>query len=134
MGMGSSNVIKGTFTCPDSGTSYTVDFGKTLNDYLIYIEMTEASKSVLIASGENGYRTFVALTKRYLPVINNLTMSDYKFMFRYDPTANTSSPTYSTALPLTCNDSSFTISISSFGTAYSFYKGCSYNYVICPLD
>ena len=33
--------VKGTFTAPNSGNRYMLEFGKTLSKYLFFIEMTD---------------------------------------------------------------------------------------------
>ena len=48
--------VKGTFTVPDSGSSYTINFGKTFSSYLYVIEMSDLSKQSLIQTDVDGCR------------------------------------------------------------------------------
>ena len=48
--------VKGTFTAPNSGNRYTLEFGKTLSKYLFFIEMTDNSKTTLLGTGLSGAR------------------------------------------------------------------------------
>ena len=129
-----AKVVKGSFTCPSSGNSYTIQFGKTFSKYLYLIEMTEASKTTLSSSGVNANQVYALLGAYPSPKINNIELSDKTgASFRINPSSQTAFNT--TATVSNIGTSSIEIGIANMGASgNAVYKELSYNYTIVSLD
>ena len=126
--------IKGSFTVPsDSGSIYTLNFGKSFNKYLIFIEATAESKTQIINSGYSGNRTFGYVGFYPCIEINNTT-DEYNTMAQ---TINPSTGVLSAGgfKGTTMTNSSFTYVAVSLNSAGSFYllQGLTYNYYIVEI-
>ena len=131
--MAGSNAIKGTIT-PDSVGTVTINFGKTLNKYLWFLEMTDASKTSLLASGINLVKAYANIGAYPMPGISSDTPSKGYFTYRVNP----STQAYTTS---TYNYDCATSTGLTFGTceastnyANYLYVGYTYNYTIIPID
>lgn len=125
--------IKGSFTVPNSGSSYTLNFGKTFAKYLFIIEATDESKATMISS------TTVSAAKLYClvgsfpsPGINN-TPGVGKLANRYTPSTEALGSVgtkYNT-----CGESSIVFTVAPFetGGANYLYNEFSYNYYIVEI-
>ena len=127
-----AEVIKGTFTTPDSGNSYTLNFGKTLNAYFFLVEMTSDSKTALINSGQTAVRTFAFIGVYPKRSINNSVASDCVMIQRYNP-SNGNADGYAVS-NVALSNSSIEFSVTSIGNANYMYRGYSYNYTIVSLE
>ena len=127
-----AEVIKGTFTTPESGSYYTFNFGKTLNAYFFLVEMTSDSKTALINSGQTAARTFAFIGVYPKRSINNSEVSNCVLIQRYNPSnGNTDAGALST---VALSNSSIEFPMSSVGNANYIYRGYSYNYTIVSLE
>ena len=130
-----ANYVSGTFTVPDDETStYTLNFGKTFSKYLFFIELTDASKTIVINSGASNYRPFCLVGSYPQPQINNVVVYG-GIAWTYTP----SSHSYSNGR-FTTSSKNFTETSMKFatddvtGTATSaLLKGCTYNYYIVEI-
>ena len=130
-----AKVIKGTFTIPDSGNSYTLEIGKTLSKYAYIIEMTDASKAVLMDTDIDGTKTFMTYGVYPSPSIGLNVINNSNANARINPHTGAvtgsfnGTPVFSISgsqLGLTCNALDF--------GAYILYYGYSYNYAIIDLS
>ena len=128
-----ADYISGTFTVVDDATSYTIDFGKTFDRYLFLVEMDDASKTVLVATGIDGNKLY-ALSGIYpIPSINNTTPNAVYAFQRINPSTeavsttsgsgfiNTSTPPSSTQITLNCADVTAATSNAYRGYTYHYY-------------
>lgn len=133
-----AEVIKGTFTTPDEST-YTLSFGKTFQKYLYIIEMTDASKTMLMSSGINNQRTYAISGSVYpTPVINNSAPTHGYMTLRINPSTQQIQNIAAQELN-TINGSSITLNNYAVDSAannarYALIRGYSYNYTIVSLD
>ena len=131
--MAGSNVIKGTFTAPTGQSSYTLNFGKTLSKYLFTIEMTDASKTALLASGQSSAKMFACEGMYPVPSINSNNI-DY-CMLSYRVVPSTGVVSYSATAITGIDGSSITFYNNTYGSGTNvLYQGSSYNYSIIPID
>ena len=121
----------GTFTCPDSGTTYTLNFENTYSKYVIIIEATETTKAAIIAYGGTSAKTFGIVGNYPKITVNNVPVDTNTTLLKVAP---------STGVTSTGNVSSFTYSATSIECPISvmqyanyLYQGYSYNYVIVEL-
>ena len=129
-----AEVIKGTFTTPSSGTSYTLEFGKSFNRYFYLIEMTNETKTALIQSGVNANQCFAVHGLYPVPKVNNNSVSDNSyFSSRINP--STSAIVGTVATSTGTDDSSIKMNVADFGgAANALYKSCTYDYIVVSLD
>ena len=133
MAASGADFIKGTFTIPaDHSGSYELQYGRTFESYLILVELTDESKTVVINTGTSNYRPFCYVgVYPYRKMIN----SSYT-MNVYVSTYNPSSDSFSNGtIGGTCTENSITVSTADItGTASTrLMKGCSYNYYIVEI-
>ena len=128
-----AEVLKGTFTTPSSGDSYTFEFGKTINAYFFLVEMTSSSKTALMNSGQTAVRTFAFLGVYPKRNVNNSEPSNTVLIQRYNPSnGNADGTTVSTVI---ASNSSIEFPMATLlGNANYIYRGYSYNYTIVALD
>lgn len=78
--------VSGSFTVPDGISNYKISIGKTINNYVWYVEMSEVSKSALMATGNNANKAYAFLGKYPQPQIDNKSPSGTSFWaFRVNP-------------------------------------------------
>ena len=127
--------ITGTFTCPDSDTSFTIEFGKTFNNYLFLIEMTDAQKTALVNSGSSASLS-IAFTGVYAKrSINNVNVAGNTLCHRYK--ASDGTQTSSSTSNLTCGTTSIKNNVrqtSASNPHINFIRGYSYNFIVVSLD
>ena len=126
--------VKGTFTTPDSGTTYTLDIGKSFSKYLYYIEMTDDSKTALHNSGQTSAKMF-ALIGAYpkFSFNNNDTNGAGYLSYRVIPSSNTIDRS-ANAIPTSIDESSITFGLAAItGGANNMYRGYTYNYYIVEI-
>lgn len=129
--------VKGSFTVPDSATTYTINFGKTFNRYLFLIEMDETSKTALANTGIDGNKLYALTGICPIPSANSSTPARIYIIQRLNPSTGTASstsgsgfiytstPPNSTQITLTCADITSTTS--------NAYRGYTYNYYIVEI-
>lgn len=131
-----AEVIKGTFTAPhtDSTDSYTLDFGKSFSSYLFLIEMTDASKATLMATGDTKNRAFSFVGVYPKRSISSIVATNNVLITRVNASANTSDTVANYISRI--SDSSISINVYSLSLtgAYYLYPDYSYNYTIVSLD
>ena len=128
-----AEVIKGTFTVPDGGVNYTLNFGKSFNSYLFLIELDGDGKTAVINSGSTYARAFAYIGAYPRKSINN-TEAESILVDRYNPSSSEASYGALTGTQLSVNSITLnTIGITGSG-ATSLVKGLTYNYTIISLD
>ena len=134
-GMGSGvNCVKGTFTVPDSGTSYTIQFGKEFQSYLFMIELSDDSKSTVLNSGSTYSRAYKYYGDYPGPEIDNGYETTCIYVARITPSTKVKS--YGTRDNTICANNSITLSTvgimeSGWG---SLVKGLTYKYLVVSLE
>ena len=119
----------GSFTTGNT-SPYTLNFQNSYDKYLVYIEMTEESKSAYVNAGEDKTRTYAFCWKYPQPIIDNGEPTNVSMLtVRYN--ASTKASTYNFG------------GISGFGSNYitipnsnemnSLLKGYSYNYYVVEI-
>lgn len=134
MGAGKS-FVKGTFTCPDSDTTQVIDFGKTFNSYLFVVEMTEESKSALVASGTTSTISIGFVGVYPKRTINGVTIFANMVGQRYIASSDTQTSGSTSAL--TCANGSITGNVRGLTATNPqnyLIRGYSYNYIVVSLD
>ena len=126
-------ILTGTFTTPSSGNSYTFTFGKTFTKYMYLIEMTDASKTALAASGETSYRMFACIGIYPSPEANNSNISNSFLSFRTTPSTGVANASGSTSGSADGSSVTFTLAATSGGTNV-LYRGYTYKYTVVPID
>ena len=121
----------GTFTCPDSGSSYEFQFSKTYSKYMILIEATDETKQAIIASGQTAGRTFAVLGFYPKLSINNSTNDNTALLNSYNPSTGAMGGMYASNFDFT--STSVTVPLSSMGSAYYLYRGYTYKYSITEM-
>lgn len=134
---GGAQFVKGTFTVPDSGSSYTLNFGKTFESYLFLIEMDSASKTMLVNSGEDGNRIYAQYGMYPMRSINNETPSVMYAINRINPSTQAVSSYYgngavSANTPADSTKITFNSAAVTAGISY-LYRGYTYNYYIVEI-
>ena len=129
---GGADYVSGTFTVPNSVTSYTLDFGKTFSKYLYLVEMTDESKTALKNSDIDAARAFGYVGIYPNLSINNVDYTSNSMYARYKPTTNSVSGGNLSASSYT--NSSITFPVNSVATSITpLYNGYSYNYFIVEI-
>lgn len=132
-----ANFVKGTFTVPNNINSYTIDFGKTINQYLFVVEMTDESKKTLMEdTSDTNPRCFIFYGLYPKPSINNMVVSYINTYYRIVPsTGGTVSATLNEGPVTSFNETSIVMRATekSGNRAAFIYKGYSYNYYICEI-
>ena len=128
--------VKGTFTVPDSGSTYTLTFGKTFSKYLFSVEADDNSKTQIASSGLSDNRAFCYVGIYPPRIINNVTNSVNKMIDNYN--APTSSAGGTATSYHTCSESWIEFLVSNLrgtGTAATrnLLRGLTYNYYIVEI-
>lgn len=128
--------IKGTFTVPDNAENFTLNYGKSFSKYLLYIEMTDASKTALNSSAESG-STAIMFLAVYPPIEFKQNINDNTRAIKvtiYNPSTDTIGTT--TLGASLYSVSSFTDAVRLINSAGQtrLIRGYSYDYVIVSLD
>ena len=127
-------IIKGSIT-PSTTPNCVISIGKTLTKYMYLVELTDDSKTALLASGISSNRTY-ALIGMYPPAnIGNYSQSLMYATYRVNPSSGAISVATANAA---ANTSGSQIEIgsgapSSAGANYMM-TGYTYKYTIIPLD
>lgn len=128
--------VSGTFTCPTEGDStITINFGKTFNKYLFFIEMTDASKQALVNSGASGTFSFGFVGVYPKRSINGKEVNGNEVGMRYVPSDD--STTSGSTSVITLSADNFTANIRNLSVTSPqnyLYRGYSYNYTVVSLD
>lgn len=132
---GGAQFVKGTFTVPnDSSNYYTLEFGKTFQSYLFLIEMDDASKTALLATGINGNRIYAEQGIFPMPLINNTTPSNMYVFERINPSTQAVSATYGSGGINTVSQTSIKFSCNIVTADQSYlYRGYTYSYYIVEI-
>ena len=131
-------IKKGQFTVKSTGSEgerLYIDIGKTLEKYVVVVEMTEESKAVLAAKTEiTGQRVFEWIGIYPLMNIDNKTITNDAFVGRMQPStgsvnASTTASIYTSAdrIGLDC------YALKEGGSAWGLYFGFTYNYWLLEL-
>lgn len=127
-----AEVLKGTFTTNDS-YNYKIEFGKTFSKYMLLVEMTDGSKSELMASEQSSAKMYAFAATYPAPSVGNTNGANAFLSFRIVPT--TSEVSQSSSTPAAIDGSSMTITNNAIGNgANVLYRGYSYNYTLVSLD
>ena len=128
------SVIRGQFTVPlDTGNKYTLQIGKTLSQYMFFVEATDESKQQLMELTINNAKMIGAMGCYPARAVNNVSLSpNYSMFFRVNPTTGVLDATNNQTISY--YDSYIEIYARSIDSgAVQVYKGLTYNYVICEL-
>lgn len=127
-----ANYAKGEFTCPSSGSSYTLSFGKTFSKYVAVIEMTDSSKTALVNSGLTAARTFAMMLIYPKLAIGNMENNYQAIFHRFNPSNNV----MDNGAPTTCTftSSSITIPMGTTSSANQLYQNYSYKYYVAEIE
>ena len=131
-GSGGADFVKGTFTVPGAGETYTLNFGKTFGKYLFFIEMTDDSKSTLLNTGITSARAFYVEGIYPKRSVNNVEAND-AFIYRVAPSTGVISSTYNGAIVSNRGSTSLTLTTGSTSNTNVFFNGYSYNYYIVEI-
>lgn len=133
MASSGKDYISGTITIPTSGSSYTLNFGKSFSSYLFLLEMTDDSKASVLSSGATVARGYAFIGCYPRRSINN-TPSESIIVDRYNPSSSASS--YGALTGNQLSESSITLGMVGMTESGwdSLIKGCSYNYTIVSLE
>lgn len=124
--------VKGTFTVPDSGSTYTLNFGKSFSKYLIIIEATSESKSTIMDSGLTSARSYAFRGMYSGFQIGEGTDANQGELSRVVPTTNVTSNAFISTWTLTQSSITFpTIDLAS--AQHYLYYGLTYNYYIVEI-
>lgn len=127
--------VKGTFTTPTSGNSYTLDFGETFSgNYIVIIEATDDTKTAIMNTDVSYKRTYGFIGKRYPFTIDGLSSDNTWLIDRIIPSTSaldralSGTPTYA--------DSSVTLGNYAISGQYAtncLFQGCSYNFYVVEI-
>lgn len=129
-----SNIIRGTFS-PDSSGVETISFGKTLNRYIAYFEMTEESKAQFATNVKAAHytRTF-GIIGMHWGGCDDFSDTIVNYSIRYTGTT-VKSNSMTASIITQMNSDNLKVVVASFsGNISAFYPGYTYNYIICPID
>lgn len=132
-----AEVVKGTFTVSQSAivnNTYTLNFGKTFSNYLYLIEMTEASKTTLLSTGQTSDRMYSCLGIYPIPQINNVTPDNNFLSARVKPSTSATSVGAPSSASGSATGSTITLPVSNVSGVNHLYRDYSYNYTIVSLD
>ena len=125
----------GTFTCPDSDTTYSITFKKQMNRYLYLIEMTDESKTAFLNSGQTSARAFTYHGLYPKPSLSNMTSDYANISTKYN--GSTSTVTGAVTASYTTTSTYIRNNVRAINAASStnyYVRGYSYNYWIISLD
>lgn len=129
-----ASAITGTFTAPSTGSSYTLEFGAVLSGYLFKIEMDDASKTSLMASGQTAARAYAFIGGYPASPINNTTPTNNYMGYRVNPSTSETSVSVTSGFSDGRTASSLKFGIGAFSSgAMNLYYGMTYKYTICPI-
>lgn len=127
--------VTGSFTVPADYTgTFTLDYGKTFESYLLLIELTDTSKTALSSSGSSNASTFCYLGLYPAREVNNSIYSTSIFVLTYKPSTESFSNSSAGVSLLTGSSFSATVKDVSESASMRLLKGYSYNYTIISLD
>ena len=133
MAQNGAEYLKGTITIPNDGSSYTFNYGKSFGSYMIFLEMTDDSKTAVLNSGSTYARSYSYIGIYPRRSINN-TPCESLLAQRYNPSSSTSS--YGALTGNQLGTSSLTLPAANITASGwdALVKGLTYNYVIVSLD
>ena len=130
-----AEVIKGTFTIPDSGSSYTLEIGKMLEKYAYIIELTDASKAALMDTDIDNTRTFLTYGIYPSPSMGSDTLNNINANVRVNPHTGAVTGSFNSTPVTGISGSQFALSCGAVASgAYVMFHGYSYNYTIIDLS
>ena len=130
-GGGGSAALTGTFATNNAST-YTFDFGKTLDRYFYLIEMTDDAKNALMQSGESSAKMYAMYGVYPMPAMGESAPAANMISVRVNP--STSELSVSASTSITISGSAITMSNNSFSNgANVWYKNQTYKYTLIPF-
>lgn len=130
-----ANYVKGSFTTPNTGSSYTLEFGKSFSKYIFLIEADDDAKDTIKNSGYNANKTYSFFGIRPTRSIGTTETNWNTILSRINPSSPSSASSLSTSTVFT--DSSITIGcydLSTSGATSSLYRNMKYNYWIFEIE
>ena len=126
--------VSGNFTVPDGISNYKISIGKTINNYVWYVEMSEASKSALMETGNSEKKAYAFLGKYPTPQINNKSLSNTSFWsFRVTPSTGDINTLIGYVAQI--DNTGITIGAGAVGgAANALVRGYTYNYYIYEIE
>lgn len=132
MASSGKNFISGTFTT-NNETPWRIPFGKTFNNYMYMIEMTDESKTELSNSGQTSAKMYACCGIYPAPVFGNNSLEKQIISYRVNPSNSELSTSASSIV--TCSNNQIEINNNTIGSgANVLYKGYTYKYIIVSLD
>ena len=127
-------LITGTFT-PEETPNSKIQIGKTLTKYMYLIEMTDASKTTLMASGYTSNRCYAMIGMYPSPAVGQNTQNAIFASYRIKPSTSEMSNAVANA-GAGISGSQISIGCQAPASAGANYlmTGYTYNYTIIPLD
>lgn len=134
MALSGKDYVSGTFTAPDADTTYKIEFGKTFNHYLYFIEMTDESKADFVASSDTHVRTYAWMGVYPKPVLNNAEYGYGSYTFRYKPSTQEKSGSVTSAYTVASSYITNNVRALNADATNYFIRGYSYKYTVVSLD
>lgn len=128
-----ANFVKGTFTVPSIGSSYTLNFGKTFSKYMFFIEMTNDSKTALLQIGATSARAFFVEGIYPSPSVNNVQGTNVTLVCRVTPSTGEITYGQNNIFIKGIDDTHIDFAAGGTGNTNAFYNGYSYNYYIVEI-
>ena len=128
-----ANYVSGSFTVPETGSTYTLNFGKTISNYLVLIEATDASKEEIIASEYNGAKTYCAIGVYPKRKIGEITENNNLFLNRVNPSTSALTQVYVGNWTFTSSSIELKTEDLNASSANYFYHGLTYNYYVVEI-
>ena len=127
--------VSGTITCPNEDTQIQIDFGKTFNHYLFILEMTDDSKSALVASQTSGTASIAFIGVYPKRTINSVTVNSNMISERYIASSNTQTSGGTNVISCSSTYLKANVRAITEATLQSYLiRGYSYNYTVVSLD
>ena len=127
-----ANFVKGSFTVPNSGASYSVDFGKSFDRYIFLIEADEDARETIIDSGLDASKAFAVIGTHPVLNINNVDVNFGEALARINP-ATSAVAMGSAKWGTTSSRINVGIAPLTGSTPSALYHGLTYNYYVFEI-
>lgn len=130
-----ANCVKGSFTVPSTGNSYTLEFGKSFSKYIFLIEADDTSKEAILDSDYDANKTYSFFGIYPKRSIGETETNWNTILSRINPHSPSSASSLSTSTTFT--NSSITLSaydLSTSGATSSLYRNLTYKYIVIELE
>ena len=124
--------VSGSFTCPSSGSSYELSFGKTFTKYLLFIEATDGAKTSIMSSGQSGARSYAIWGSYPKLSIGNTESAITTLLNRVNPSTSATDVGKTTGFTYTGSSVTCPMGALTSGANYV-YRDLTYNYYIVEI-